>query len=247
MITPDQRARRRELARRRRRLQRICAALALGIAGIVALSLVLGSKGKAPQASAAGAGPNASAAPAHGGRAIAVRRARIATPARLLERRIGTLPAPLEDPGAAVVGTRVVLAGGLTAQDTSTNVVIALHGSSAQARPALPTAQHDAPAAALAGAVYVFGGGDGVRQLDHVLRIDPRSGQVTTVGRLPAASSDSSAATIGSTAYVVGGYTGTRWLEHDRGRPPRWRHSDRRSPPRRAALRGGRRSGQRPS
>ena len=106
----------------------------------------------------------------------------------------------------------MVLAGGLTAQDTSTNVVIALHGSSARARPALPTAQHDAPAVALAGCVYVFGGGDGIRQLDHILRIDPRSGQVTTVGRLPAASSDSSAATIGATAYVVGGYTGTRWL-----------------------------------
>ena len=209
MTTLDQRARRRKLARRRRRLQRICAALALGIAGIVALSLALGSNGTSPVAPA---GLSALAAPAHGGQAIALRRLHVARRVRLLERPIGTLPAPLEDPGAAVVGTRVVLAGGLTAQDTSTSAVIALRGSSAKVRPALPTAQHDAPAASLGGAVYVFGGGDGVRQLDHVLRIDPRSGQVTAVGRLPAASSDSSAATVGSTAYVVGGYTGAHWL-----------------------------------
>jgi DNA-binding beta-propeller fold protein YncE len=105
-----------------------------------------------------------------------------------------------------------VLAGGLTAQDTSTANVIGLHGGSARSEGSLPAAQHDAPAATLAGAVYVFGGGDGTRQLDHILRIDGRTGRAAAVGRLPAASSDSSAATIGATAYVVGGYTGTHWL-----------------------------------
>ena len=106
-----------------------------------------------------------------------------------------------------------MLAGGLTAQDTSTAAVIVVHGASAKSSRALPAGQHDAPAAALGGSVYVFGGGDGIRQLDHILRIDSRSGRVTQAGRLPAASSDASAASIGSTAYVVGGYTGTRWLD----------------------------------
>ena len=147
-------------------------------------------------------------------RRAACRRRRVCVgPIRLSERRIGTLPAPLEDPGASLAGARVVLAGGLTARDTSTAAVIVVHGASAKSSRALPAGQHDAPAAALGGSVYVFGGGDGIRQLDHILRIDSRSGRVTQAGRLPAASSDASAATVGSTAYVVGGYTGTRWLD----------------------------------
>jgi DNA-binding beta-propeller fold protein YncE len=152
--------------------------------------------------------------PPRGGAAISSRNpTAFAARVRLLERRMGTLPAPLEDPGAAGIGPRVVLAGGLTAQDTSTSNVIALLGPSARLSGALPAAQHDAPAASLAGAVYLFGGGDGARQLDHILRIDPHTGRVKVVGRLPAASSDASAATIGSTAYVVGGYTGSSWLD----------------------------------
>ena len=131
----------------------------------------------------------------------------------VVERRIGTLPAPLEDPAAALSGAGLVLAGGLTAQDTSTASVLVVRGASAQARAGLPAGQHDAPAAALGGSVYVFGGGDGTRQLDHILRIDSRSGAVSAAGTLPAASSDSSAAVVGSTAYVVGGYTGTHWLD----------------------------------
>ena len=216
MTTFEDRARRRRRERERRRVlrRRITAASVAGAAAIVAFALAFGSGDQPRQpAAAAAASPSASEAP-HGGRAVALRiAAGHAAPRRLLERRIGTLPAPLEDPGAAVIGARVLLAGGLTAQDTSTSDVIAVQGRSARASRALPAAQHDAPAVALAGAVYVFGGGDGIRQLDHILRIDPRSGQVTAVGRLPAASSDSSAATVGSTAYVVGGYTGTHWLD----------------------------------
>ena len=106
-----------------------------------------------------------------------------------------------------------MLAGGLTARDTSASEIVAVSSGSTTRLGRLPAAQHDAPGASLAGGFYVFGGGDGVHQLDHILRIDPHSGAVSTVGRLPAASSDASAASIGSTAYVVGGYTGTRWLD----------------------------------
>jgi YVTN family beta-propeller protein len=123
------------------------------------------------------------------------------------------LPSPVEDPAAAAIGSRVVLAGGLTAQDTSTAEVIVISGGAARRVRSLPSLQHDAPAVALGGSVYVFGGGDGVRQLDHILRIDPRSGRAVATSRLPAASSDSSAAVVGSTAYIVGGYTGVRWLD----------------------------------
>jgi hypothetical protein len=131
---------------------------------------------------------------------------------RLTERAAGRLPAAVEDAGAAALGESVVLAGGLTAQDTSTSRIHIIGSRAQRDRGTLPAVQHDAPAVALGHFVYLFGGGDGIRQLDHILRLDPRSGQVTVAGRLPAASSDASAAAIGATAYVVGGYTGVRWL-----------------------------------
>ncbi len=193
-------------------------------AGGITLALIGG--GSLLAVAVAGSGSHRSAAPRHdptvpattakttsvagGVGTIAVPRGLIS---RLVEQRVGRLPAPLEDPGAAVAGTRVILAGGLTASDTSSSGVLSVGTSSARVIGALPVAQHDAPAVGLGTAAYVFGGGDGVRQLDHILRIDPATGHVAIVGRLPAASSDSAAAAIGGTAYLVGGYTGTRWLD----------------------------------
>jgi YVTN family beta-propeller protein len=128
------------------------------------------------------------------------------------ERITGALPAPLQDPSSAVSGSRVVLAGGLTAADTSTDGILAAGTATARTLGRLPSARHDTAAAALGGNVYVFGGGNGVAQLDDVVRITP-SGATSIVAHLPAASSDSTAAAVGNTAYVVGGYTGTRWLD----------------------------------
>jgi hypothetical protein len=129
-------------------------------------------------------------------------------PLVLAERRLQALAAPVQDPATAAVGSRVVLAGGLTAADSSTDAVVA---ASPRERllSRLPGAQHDAAAVALGGQIYVFGGGNGAAQLDHVLRVDPVSGAVHDAGRLPVAASDVAAAALGGTAYVVGGYTGT--------------------------------------
>jgi DNA-binding beta-propeller fold protein YncE len=131
----------------------------------------------------------------------------------LVERLGGRLAAAIEDPAAAAVAGRVILAGGLTPQDTSSSSIVSVRGRLSQVIGQLPGPQHDAAAATLGRFMYAFGGGDGVRQLDHILRIDPLSGRVTTAGHLPAASSDSAAASIGGIAYIVGGYTGTRWLD----------------------------------
>jgi YVTN family beta-propeller protein len=132
---------------------------------------------------------------------------------RLAERETGRLPAPLQDPSAAVVGSRLFLLGGLTAADASTADVLLASPSGARVIGALPSARHDTAAAAIGGSVYLFGGGTATSQLDEIVRIDPRTGRTALVGRLPAASSDSAAAVVGGTAYVVGGYTGTRWLD----------------------------------
>jgi YVTN family beta-propeller protein len=133
-------------------------------------------------------------------------------PLVLAERQLPALTAPVQDSATAAVGSRVLLAGGLTPADTSSDAVAADSGARERLLSRLPGAQHDAAAVALGGQVYVFGGGNGAAQLDHVLRVDPASGAVHDAGRLPVAASDVAAAAIGRTAYVVGGYTGTRWL-----------------------------------
>ena len=131
-----------------------------------------------------------------------------AAPVTLAERPLGTLGAPVQDAASAQWRTGAILAGGLTAADTSTaNVVLVRTPGSAAP---LPVALHDATAANLGGAVYLFGGGDGVHQLDGIVRVAP--GTPTTVGHLPAPSSDQAGAAWGGAEYVVGGYTGTAWL-----------------------------------
>jgi YVTN family beta-propeller protein len=107
----------------------------------------------------------------------------------------------------------MVLLGGLTSADASTNSILLARAGGAARRGVLPTALHDAAAAHLGAFTYLFGGGDGSRQLDTIVRVDGSSGATAAAGRLPSASSDQAAAAVAGTAYVVGGYTGSRWLD----------------------------------
>jgi DNA-binding beta-propeller fold protein YncE/N-acetylneuraminic acid mutarotase len=124
------------------------------------------------------------------------------------------LPAAVQD-GAGVVagGDRVVLLGGLTASDVSTDGIlfVGLHGGKRHGT--IKTAVHDAAAVRIGGEIYLFGGGDAVRQHEEIVRVNPLTGTSSVAGHLPAPSSDHAAAAIGGTAFVVGGYTGTRWLD----------------------------------
>ena len=129
-------------------------------------------------------------------------------PVTVAEHALGNLAAPVQDATSAPWRGGAILAGGLTAADTSTsNVVLVRAPGSASP---LPLALHDATSAALGNAVYLFGGGDGVHQLDGIIRVTP--GPPATVAHLPAPSSDQSGAAWGGAEYVVGGYTGTSWL-----------------------------------
>jgi YVTN family beta-propeller protein len=134
--------------------------------------------------------------------------------ARLVERRTGRLPDPVQDAAvAATGGGRMLMLGGLTAADTSTNSILLARTGGASRRGVLPTALHDAAAAHLGAFTYLFGGGDGSRQLDTIVRVDGSTGATAAAGRLPSASSDQAAAAVDGTAYVVGGFTGSRWLD----------------------------------
>ena len=133
---------------------------------------------------------------------------------RLVSRRVGTLPRPVQDAAPAELGGGLsVFIAGLSAADTSTTDIRIVQAGRARVVGHLGAALHDAAAAGVAGSAYLFGGGNGVAQLRAIIKVDPMSGATTSVGTLPAASSDSSAGVIDGTVYVVGGYTGSRWLD----------------------------------
>jgi YVTN family beta-propeller protein len=140
---------------------------------------------------------------------------RVRTPSPVLvARRSGTLPQAVQDAAAAPAGgNRVLLLGGLTPTDTSSDAVVLTGPTGERAPGRLPAALHDAAAARVGSFVYLFGGGNGTRQLDQILRVPLAGGSPVLVGHLPAPSSDQIGTAIGDTAYVVGGYTGTRWLD----------------------------------
>src|SRR6185312_4849656 len=75
-------------------------------------------------------------------RAHTTRRSAVSrVPTRLVERSTGRLPAPLQDAAAAATGNRTMLMlGGLTAADTSTNSILLTNVRGASRRGVLPTA-----------------------------------------------------------------------------------------------------------
>src|SRR4051794_39043018 len=121
------------------------ASLRLLTAGCLALALALGGCGSAaPRFPAARSGPpppRPVRAPAPPGGRLAVR-------------RLGRLPAPVQLPAVAAMGSGVVSAGGLDAQDASVaDIVRVAAGPPFRARRigALPAPLHDAAAATAAG------------------------------------------------------------------------------------------------
>ena len=135
-------------------------------------------------------------------------------PLHLSAQSAGSLAAPIQDAaGAALQHGSVLLLGGLTAGDVSTNAMRVVSAGRDRALGRLPVALHDAAAARLGRFVYLFGGGDGSAQHREIVRVDPVSGRTQQAGSLPDGSSDQAAAAIGGTAYVVGGFDGSRWLD----------------------------------
>ncbi len=121
--------------------------------------------------------------------------------------RVGTLPAPVQDPAVAALGDRVYAFGGLDGAQASVASVTTFVSAGARSGGQLPVAIHDAAAAAVNGRLYVFGGGQ-LQSYAGIGRFDPASGRTRLVGSLPTPLSDLAAVTVGSTAYIVGGYTG---------------------------------------
>jgi sugar lactone lactonase YvrE len=138
--------------------------------------------------------------------------------------RARTLPAAVQLPGIARLGSTILAAGGLDAADASVADVVRLAPGAPRRVGALPARVHDAGAAALGSRLYVFGGGSAAGPTDAITEV-AASGRSRPAGRLPVAMSDTSAVAVGDTAYVIGGYTATTPLRSvlafRPGRPPR--------------------------
>ena len=97
----------------------------------------------------------------------------------------------LRDAAVAAIGNRVILLGGLTAVDSSTDAISTVVGRLQHRSGRLPGPRHDAAAVALGGGIFVVGGGNSFKQLDEIVRFDPSGRRrPTVVGHLPVASSD---------------------------------------------------------
>ena len=106
---------------------------------------------------------------------------------------------------------QLIVLGGLSASDTSTNGVYAVRTATGAVRRigALPVAVHDAAVAVSGQRALVFGGGSSA-SVGTVQSFPLAGGTATDVGSLPAPRSDAQAATIGATTYIVGGFDGSK-------------------------------------
>lgn len=120
------------------------------------------------------------------------------------------LPAPVQREVAVPSGTGIVLAGGLTAGDTSADGVFFLNPATGKLTSlgSLPHAVHDAAGAVMGGKLFVFGGGAATVS-DLVQVFDLRSHKASVAGHLPRPLADLQAVSNGTTVYLVGGYDGT--------------------------------------
>jgi YVTN family beta-propeller protein len=135
-------------------------------------------------------------------------------PRRLAERAVASLAGPLQDVAAVpLAGRRMLLFGGLTANDTSSDAIQVLGSAGSRTVGRLPIGLHDTAAVKLGRNAYIFGGGTASNtQSNQILRVPAAARAATVVGRLPEPSSDQAAARLGGVAYIVGGYTGIDWL-----------------------------------
>jgi YVTN family beta-propeller protein len=122
--------------------------------------------------------------------------------------RSRSLPAPVQLPGLARVGTSVLAVGGLDTADSSVADIVRVAPGAPRRVGALPAALHDVGAATLGSSLYVFGGGSASGPTAAITQVAP-GGSTKPAGHLPVAMSDTTAVTMGDTAYVIGGYTTT--------------------------------------
>ncbi|MHB2021814.1 MAG: Kelch repeat-containing protein [Mycobacteriales bacterium] len=120
------------------------------------------------------------------------------------------LPNPVSSEVVLAKGGSLLVAGGLTASDTSSSGVFAIDPTTGALRlvGTLAAATHDAAGAVIGGDVYVFGGGTALTTA-NVQRLIGGAGSASIVAQLPQPRSDVSGAVSRGRVYLAGGYDGT--------------------------------------
>jgi hypothetical protein len=126
-------------------------------------------------------------------------------------RKVATLPAGVRYPAVAMLGGKIVVAGGENGTGPVDGVWIvdpATGKVTGAGRLPAPTTQ--ASAFVLGGRLFVAGGvGSGGGASSRVWMVDPAGRRVSSAGRLPGALADAAVATNGGTALLLGGWDGT--------------------------------------
>jgi outer membrane protein assembly factor BamB len=122
------------------------------------------------------------------------------------------LPAAVSRSVVLPAGSDLLVAGGLTAAQTSATGVVLLDPASGQltSQGSLAAPTHDAAGAQIGGTGFVFGGG-AASTVATVQQLRP-GGTASTAASLPQPRSDLSAVRSGRTVYLLGGYDGARLL-----------------------------------
>jgi hypothetical protein len=108
---------------------------------------------------------------------------------------------------AIVDGSRLLIAGGIDSQQSTTATTFLFSPpSSVTPSPSLAVPTHDAAGVALGGRVVVFGGG--AQTVNDQVQQSVGGGPFRIAGRLPTPRADFAAVTIDRTAFLVGGYDG---------------------------------------
>jgi len=119
---------------------------------------------------------------------------------------LGTVPQPFHDAAGAIIGSRLFVFGGGSAQSSAAVQAFDLQTHRGSVVAQLPRAISDLVSATVGGAVYLVGGWDGVHPRPEIYRTtDGLHFQVA--GRLPAGVRYPALAASGSTLVVAGGTT----------------------------------------
>ena len=123
-------------------------------------------------------------------------------------------PTPVSDVQAAVLGERIYIPGGITAEGNLTpelQIYSPRDDSWSMGAP-LPEARSQYALAAFEGRLYLFGGSDGRGERGEVFRYDPQLNSWSLAGQLPAPRAGATAAALDGEILLAGGVHGSQLL-----------------------------------
>jgi N-acetylneuraminic acid mutarotase len=131
------------------------------------------------------------------------------------------LPIPVANVGAVVLGSRIYVPGGNTADGNTSDRLQVYEPGADQSQAGtwtttaapLPQALSAYALAAYEDKLYLFGGWEGSSYTAQTYRYDPQADQWTPLAPMPTRRAFGGAGTIGDHIYVVGGYDGQQELD----------------------------------